>query len=122
MYPAIFEACHLDSQAQNIFGTSPFRFYPFGEAPPDVAKPYAVFQTVSGSPENCLDSVPDMDNFIIQVDVYDTTGSGVRSAAEALRDAIEPVAHITGWNPEGRDPITFNYRYRFTVDWWQPRT
>lgn len=104
-----------------MLGSSPTRLYPFGEAPQGVTKPYAVWQTVTGSPENYLGQVPDLDSWSIQVDVYADTATASRGAAEALRDAIEPVAHITFWNGEGRDPKTNNYRYTFTVDWFKSR-
>lgn len=121
MYPPIFEICSADPDVQSNLGSSPCRLYPFGEASEVVAKPYAVWQVVSGLPENYMDKIPDMDSWIIQVDVYGDTGQSVRDAAQALRNAIEPNAHITSWGVQGRDPDTRNYRYLFTVDWWVDR-
>ena len=39
------------------------------------------------------------------------------SIAAALRDAIEPHAHITRWGGSSRDEKTKRYRYSFDVDW-----
>ena len=122
MYPNIFSTCAQNAGVQAVFGTNPTRFYPFGEAPQGTALPYAVFQVVTGSPENYVDCAPDIDTWSIQIDVYDDTVSGCRDAAEALRDAIEPVAHIVGWRGEERDSETRRYRFSFDVDWWESRS
>ena len=37
--------------------------------------------------------------------------------SRALRDAVEPVAHIVAWRGESRDVDTRLYRYSFDVDW-----
>ena len=121
MYPPIFTTVATDTVVQASFGVSPVRVYPFGEAPAKVTKPYAVWQVVTGFPENCLGGVPDMDSFLVQLDIYADTGSEARVGAEALRDAIEPAAHVVAWRGEGRDPDTNNYRYSFDSNWWVSR-
>lgn len=121
MYPPIFSTCAADASVQFYLGTSPTRLYPFGNAPENVTKPYAVWQAVSGVPENYIDKVPDIDSWTLQVDAYALTASEARDVAEALRDAIEPNAHIVGWRGESRDPDTKNYRFSFDVDWFEHR-
>ena len=121
MYPPIFQLISADTDAKKALGASPVRFYPFGAAPENVALPYAVWQTVGGYPENYLAEVPDIDQYMVQVDVYATTATSARSTAEALRDAIEPSAHIAAWRGESRDAETGHYRYSFDVDFLTPR-
>lgn len=121
MYPPIFEVCSAHSDVQTNLGSSPCRLYPFGEAPQNVTAPYAVWQLVGGQPENYIDQVPDMDSWSLQIDVYASSVSAARSAGQALRDAIEPTAHITAWGGEGRDPDTNLYRLLISVDWWVDR-
>lgn len=121
MFPPIFQVCSADAGVKASLGNSPVRLYPFGEAPDGVLKPYAVWQTLGGSPENYISQRPDIDMFSLQVDVYADTSTAARNAAKALRDAIEPSAHITRWNGEERDTETKNYRVSFDVDWWTPR-
>ena len=121
MYPPIFSVCIANAGVTAVLGLNPTRLYPFGEAPQNVAKPYAVWQILSGEPENYLATTPDMDSWTIQVDCYASTGTACRNAAAAIRNAIQGVAHITFWNGEGRDPDTNNYRYTFTVDWFKSR-
>ncbi len=121
MFPQIFQVCAANAAVKAALGASPVRLYPFGEAPQGVAKPYAVWQTIGGLPENYINQRPDMDRFALQVDVYADTATAARNAAKAMRDAIEPHAHITRWGGESRDPETNNYRVSFDVDWWTKR-
>ncbi|MCL8303137.1 tail completion protein gp17, partial [Pseudomonas mosselii] len=80
-------------------------------------RPYAVWNVISGSPENYLAGRPDADGFTLQVDVYGSTGTSSRSVRDAIRDAIELQAYVTRWGGETRDPTTKNYRTSFDVDW-----
>lgn len=122
MNAPIFEVCSSDPGVIALLGTGAnLRLYSFGEAPEGVAKPYAVWQPVNGSPENYLAGRPGADGFTLQVDVYGTTGTSVRQVRDAIRDAIELHAYITRWGTEGRDPTTKNYRASFDVDWFVPR-
>jgi len=102
-------------------GSGPVRVYGFGLAPPNVLKPYAVFQQVYGEPENNLSQRPTDDYYTTQIDVYDEPSpvgaERILQVAQALRDAIEPVAYITAWRGMDRDPETANYRFSFEVDW-----
>jgi hypothetical protein len=126
--PPIFAAANVAPvQALLKTGNGPLRFYAWGLAPQGVAYPYAVWRYSFGAPENYLTNTPDIDSQTLQVNVYAaaTDGQGankVRQIAEALRDAIEPVAHITAWRGESRDPDTKSYVFSFDVDFWTPRT
>lgn len=118
MTPPIVQACSASAAVTALLGSGvDLRLYSFGEAPEGVAKPYAVWQLVNGSPENYLAGRPDADGFTLQVDVYGTTGTSVRQVRDAIRDAIELQAYITRWGGESRDPATENYRTSFDVDW-----
>jgi hypothetical protein len=121
MFPPIFQVCAAAAGVTALLGAGPTRLYPFGEAPQGVALPYAVWQSIGGMPENYISGLPDMDSFSLQIDVYATTVTAARNAAEALRDAIEPHAHITRWGGDGTDPDTKHKRYSFDLDWHVPR-
>lgn len=124
IYPPVYAVCNASAAVQAELG-APARLYAFGEAegvhggPP--AKPYAVWQVITGAPENYLDQVPDADQWGLQIDVYADTAYAAREAATALRNAIEPVAYVTAWRGESRDPQTRNYRCSFDVDWISDR-
>lgn len=127
MNPPIFAAVNVPAvQALLKTGSGPLRFYAWGMGPQPTVYPYAVWRFSVGAPENYLGEVPDIDSMTLQVDVYasatDTQGSAkCRQIAQALRDAIEPVAHITAWRGESRDPETKSYVYTFDVDFWTDR-
>jgi len=121
-YPPIFEVCAADGAVTALLGSNPTRLYLFGEAPQNVVSPYAVWQSIGGNPENYLGNVPDVDRHSLQIDVYGNSANDVRSVVESLRDAIEPVAYVTGWRGEARDTETKKYRASFDVDWIVKRT
>ena len=122
MTPPIVQACLQSSAVTALLGVgTDMRLYSFGEAEQGVAKPYAVWQVVNGTPENYLAGRPDLDGFTLQVDVYATTGDIARKVRDSIRDAIELEAYITRWGAEGRDTETTSYRASFDVDWWVSR-
>lgn len=122
MNPPFFQIVNVPG-VQAIFGSHPLRVWLFGEAPEKEARPYATFQTIGGVPENYINQVPDSDNWDVQVDVYTEAEEGkqadaialVVNGAKALRDAIEPFAHITAWRGCSREVGTRFYRYSFDV-------
>lgn len=121
MYAPIFAVCAADPAVTALLGVSPVRIYPFGEAPEGVAKPYVVWQTVGGNPENYLAQRSDIDGFSLQIDVYGLSVTQARDVAKAVRNAIELKANIARWGGDSHDPATKTYRYSFDVDWLVPR-
>lgn len=117
----IFAVTSSDAGARALLGVTPHRLYPFGEAPEGVAKPYAVWQLISGSPENYLAGRPDIDGFTLQVDVYASTATSARVVTDAIVHAIELKANIVSWGGEKKDTATNLYRSSFDVDWLVPR-
>ncbi|WP_433766642.1 DUF3168 domain-containing protein [Pseudomonas putida] len=117
----IFAVCSADAAVRALLGVSPLRLFPFGEAPEGVAKPYAVWQLITGSPENYLAGRPDMDGYTLQVDVYGATGASARAVTEAIVHAIELKANVVSWGGESKDTATNLYRSSFDVDWLVPR-
>lgn len=121
MFPPLFAIAAADPTVRALLGPTNVRLFPFGEANETSVKPYAVWQTVYGSPENAMSEAPDMDSFGTQIDVYATTAEQARDVARALRDALQNVAHISSYNGESREPVTRDFRYSFTVDWFVER-
>lgn len=116
IYPPIYSIAKNDSGVTAIFGVEP-RLYPFAEAPQAAISPYAVWQIVSGEPENYLGNRPDSDHHVVQVDVYGNANkpSIVRNAASALMYALEAKAYITRYADESIDPDTKEFRVSFDV-------
>lgn len=122
MFAPIFAVCSADPGVAVLLGSGvDCRLYLFGEAPAGVAKPYAVWQTIGGEPENYLADRPDTDRFELQIDAYGVTASQVRDVAKAIRDAIETQAYVVRWNGDSHDDQTKTFRYSFDVDWWVAR-
>lgn len=121
MNPPFFTTVNVTAVRAVFLEGSELRVYPFGDSPQNGNKPYAVWQTISGSPENYLGGLPDMDNWVVQVDVYAEEVSDANDGAEVLRDALEPVAYITAWRGTSREPETRLYRYSFDVEFQTPR-
>lgn len=126
MTPPVFQIVESSVAVRAIFkdGSGPLRVFPFGQAPQGTALPYAVWSFAGGSPENYLGQTPDVDQFSVRMDVYALPSQGssvLRAATQALRDAIEPAAHIVSWLGESTDPETKNLRFSFVADWWVNR-
>ena len=118
MIPPIFP---LISASVTALGSNPVRFFPHGQATQNTAKPYATWQIVTGTPENYLGQVPDIDATLIQIDVWATTASSASDAADQIRDALEDVAHMTSFGNTEKDVATALYRYRMDFSYWVNR-
>jgi hypothetical protein len=121
MYPPLFSIASDDDGVKASFGANPIRVFPFGGAPESVALPYAVWQVVGGAPENYIGNTPDMDAYLVQVDVYGNSPASARGGAEALRDALQDYAHIVSWRGESKDQQTKHYRYSFDINFFTAR-
>lgn len=117
MYPPVFETLEGSAPVAALLGGTPFRVFVPGEAPQEITASYLVWQIIGGLPGNLLNSVPDTDTHTVQMDVYAQTVTAARAIAKVVRDAIEPVAYITGWLGESRELDTRLYRVSFQVDW-----
>lgn len=120
MYPPVYAIVKDDPVVQAALGSEP-RVYPFGQAPQFPATPYAVWQVISGAPENYINDTPNIDSYGVQVDVYADSVATVRSVAVALRGALEKSAHVVSWRGEHYENDTKLYRVSFDVDFWTPR-
>jgi hypothetical protein len=103
-------------------GTGPIRFYMFGEANQNTPRPYAVWQTIGGSPENYINQRPDVDDWVCQVDVYALTASSARTIAYTLIEAMEGAAYVTSYTIEMKEPDTNLFRLGFIVEFMTTRT
>jgi hypothetical protein len=117
MAAPIFKVCAAAPGVTALLGSLPTRLYPHGEAPEGVAKPYAVWQVISGSPLSFVSGRPQDDRYGLQVDVYADTATAADQVATAIQYAIERQSYITSFNGAPRDPVTKNYRNSFDVAW-----
>jgi len=127
MFPPVFQTLKASADVTNIVGTNPPRIYRHGSAPQrDVndntpLQPYVTWMVVTGTPENQLSDVPLIDRVTVQVDCWHPTDKGIVPFAQAVRDAIEPTAHMTAMPVDERDPETKLYRIALEFDWFLDR-
>jgi hypothetical protein len=121
MLPPIFQWLKASSDVTNIIGNAPTKAYRHGEAPQNTVAPYLTWQVISGTPHNELSAVPDGDRYSIQVDCMHSTDLGIEQLAKAVRDAIEPHAHMVAMPINNRDAETKLYRISLQFDVLQNR-
>lgn len=120
MLPPIFTWLKASNAVKNLIGTTP-RAFRHGDAPQDTNKPYVTWQLVAGVPDNILNTVPPSDRYTVQVDCWHQTDVGVEQLAAAVRNAIEPFAHMTGMPVNEREKDTKLYRIALQFDVLQSR-
>jgi hypothetical protein len=97
------------------------KIYRHGIAPQGTVAPYIVWSVISGVPENNLSDAPPIDRMTIQVDCYHATDAGIETLATAVRDAIEPAAHMTSMPINQRETDTQLYRIGLQFDYFLAR-
>lgn len=118
MFPPIYRVLKDNAAVASIVQT---RIYRHGRAPQDVAKPYVTWFVAAVGPANNLSSPPGHDLCTVQIDCWHQQDSGVQELAEAVRDAMEQVSHMTGVFSNERDVETKLYRVALQFDYWLPR-
>lgn len=121
MFPPVFQTLKASTDVKNIVGTNPPRIYRHGSAPQDTSKPYITWFVVTDAPENQLSGTPPTGRVAVQVDCWHPSDGGVETLAAAVRDAIEPVAHMTTTLADLREPETKLYRVALSFDWFVDR-
>lgn len=118
--PPLFRLCAANAGVTALLGENPTRLFPFGEAPQNVARPYAVYQVLNGVPENYLDEPPDIDDWNIQIDVYATSAASATAVRDALRRALERHCTVTRLGGNSTEPTTHLKTTGFDVSWYHP--
>lgn len=121
MLPPIFATLKASQEVKNIVGTNPPRIYRHDSAPQDASRPYVTWFLVSGVPENNLSELPPVDRIAVEIDCWHQTDAGIDLLASAVRDAIEPYAHMTAVVVNLREPETKLFRIGMQFDWWLDR-
>ncbi len=122
MLPPVFNVLR---SASAVVALVDRRIYRHGYAQQDKTTPYVAWSAITTTPENHLDGLPSHDRVTIQVDCYagpDKDGDAVvERLARAVRDAIEPHAHMTGQPIDERESATKLWRMALQFDWFLPR-
>lgn len=90
-----------------------------GEAPPP--RPYIVWGTAGGAPENYLSARPGIDAGRITLDVYADSAASRRQVVDAVMAAIEPSAHMITVPMTMYEPDTKLFRAVMDFQFWTHR-
>lgn len=122
MLPPVYRTLRDSQAVVRLVGS---RIYRHGSAPQEQARPYLTWFLVSGTPENTLSELPSKDRATIQIDCWCGASDGDRQVEElatAVRDALEPVCHMTSVPSDGREPATKLWRMTLQFDWFIDRS
>lgn len=120
MLPPIYTTLQSSADVRAILSARP-RVFRMGEAPQKEQRPYATWLIISGVPENTLSETPTIDRCSLQFDLYAMQDGEAEVLATAVRDCLEPFAHMTAWRIPGREEQTRMFRVSLDFDWWNPR-
>ena len=118
MLPPVFQVLKDSPAVMAFVGGQPPRIFRAGSAPQDVDRPYITWQLVTGVPENNLSDPPPVDRQSVQVDCWHQLDKQIDAMATAVRDAVEPHAHMTSVLLHEREPETRLYRIAMQFDFW----
>ena len=116
--PAVFPLLTAAAPVTALIGTTPTRAYRHGRAPQGVTAPYVTWNIAASTAQNTLTGVPSADLFNVRMDCWSDDDAQVEALATAVRDAIEPSAHMLGIVANDRDATTNRYRISMTFDFW----
>lgn len=115
----LFALVKASPECTALLGSSPVRFFEFGQAPQLQQRPYATFQLLNGRPFNNLTGPAPADHITAQIDVWADDSATCTGIAKAIRRAIENNCHVTSWLGTQKEGDTF--RAIFTVQFIELR-
>lgn len=98
----------------------PMRVYRHGSAPQGVMRPYVTWSVPGGAADNTFDG-GDADVFRVHVDCWADGDDAIDALALAVRDALEPAAHLVAYLADERDFQTQRYRISYAFDFIEGR-
>jgi hypothetical protein len=119
MLPPVYNTLRASSAVVQIVDD---RIWRHNIAPQDGARPYLTWFLVTNLPDNHLSGLPPSDHMTVQVDCWADSDEQAEELAIAVRDAIEPYAHMTGQPIDAREPGTKLWRMALEFDWIMLRT
>lgn len=113
----IYRICAANTDVTDLVQSgSELRIYEFGTPIAELMTPYAIWQVISGEPLNHVDTPAKTDHITVQIDVYDTDTKRCRSAARAIRSALEASRCYTErLHTSGRETDSKLYRVGFDI-------
>lgn len=121
MNPDLFLFLNSSVAVKAVLGVEPLRMFPWDRAPANVKKPYGVYAVYNAQPENYLGEVPDIDNKSTQINIYAENSKSLEACYIAVRDALEPHAHMTAFSTPAVNEDTDLYSCTMEFDFWNHR-
>lgn len=123
MIADIFPIVNSDTRCKELLGNKPLRLFPwsYAESPLKPIRPYATYGTVNLVPENYITGVPDIDNILIQIDVWGDTVESCIECYTALRNCLQTKGNMINGQGATRDAETKLYNARLEFDIKQQR-
>jgi len=125
MLPPVFQTLKASAEVKAIVGTSSPRIFRHGEADPSKVRdangawlPYLTWLLISGVPENNLEDPSPVARQSVQIDGFHPTDAGIEALADAVRDALEPLVHITTVRNPPREQESRLFRFSLDADFW----
>ena len=118
MFPKVYEVLRA---APAVVQTVGDRIARHGEISQGEARPYIVWQIVSGLPYDHLSGAAVSDFTGVQLDCYHQTDKGVEELARAVRAALDAALIVNRVILDHRDPDTKLYRVGLQADFIENR-
>jgi len=115
MHAPLFALCKDKPELQAYLGINPFRLYPFGNAPRDGLKPYAVWQRIGGAAEIALNGDFGFETIDLQLDCYADNLIQVRSMIKTFYEVLYNQAQIVRYGLEAFEPEAQLWRSSFDM-------
>lgn len=120
MLPPIYQLLKSSVAVTSIVNSTNIYFI---ECPENInpSTPYIVWNSPDIEPENELSNVPDIDRVNIHINCYHSDQKLSVELAKAIRNAIEPSAHMLNAFLNERDVKTKMYNYVLVFDYFLSR-
>lgn len=113
MFPPVYQTLRANATVLSTVGD---RIGRHSEVPQDTSKPYITWFIVSGQPTDQISGTPDSDFVTVQIDCWSLSDAGIKTLAEAVRDALDTAGHHNRVRVNLREPDTRLYRVGIEAD------
>lgn len=84
-----------------------------------VSPPYVTWQIIHAAGEESFSGISEMDELVLQLDIYGTNKAQNRQIAQLIRKAIEQECHIEGFTGNIREGTTNLFRISLDTRWFE---
>lgn len=115
MHPPVFTLLNTPVICGYV-GSNPVRIFDFGIAPPDVARPYIVFNQVAGNPFTNVSDAPCADVDLMQIDLYSDDRAQIRALSKEVQSVLDAAGVFNRLTMQVYEPETGLFRIGLDAD------